>query len=148
MGLLKTYCNRNGTTRQIDGLVEEARGEIGGVAPQRTPRSPRPARAGKQLPAETERAIVAEYKAGQTMKQIAARHGIHRVTVSEVLDRTGTAKRPRGMNATQVSLAAKLYESGESLATVGAQLGFNATTVRIALMGVGVRMRDPHGRLR
>lgn len=127
MGLLKTYCNRNGTTRQIDGLVEEARGHIGGVAPQRTPRSPRPARAGKQLPAEAERAIVAEYKAGQTMKQIATRHGIHRVTVSEVLDRAGTAKRPRGMDATQVSLAAKLYESGESLATVGPS---SASTLR------------------
>lgn len=89
-----------------------------------------------------------EYQAGHLMKQIAAQHSIHRVTVSEVLDRTGTAKRPRGMNATQVSLAAKLYESGESLATVRAKLGFNATTVRIALMGVGVRMRDPHGLLR
>lgn len=82
------------------------------------------------------------------MKEIAARHSIHRVTVSEVLDRTGTLKRPRGMNATQVSLAVRLYGSGQSLATVGAQLGFNATTVRTALLGVGVRMRDPHGRLR
>jgi hypothetical protein len=42
------------------------------------------------------------------MKEIAARHSIHRVTVSEVLDRIGTLKRPRGMNATQVSLAARL----------------------------------------
>lgn len=82
------------------------------------------------------------------MKQIAARHGIHRVTVSEVLDRTGTSKQPRSMNATQISLATRLYESGESLATVGAKLGFNATTVRTALINIGVRMRDPHGHLR
>lgn len=91
---------------------------------------------------------MAGYQAGQTMKQIATRHSIHRVTVSEVLNRSGTAKRPRGMSSTQVSLAAKLYESGESLATVGAKLGFNATTVRTALMSIGVQMRDPHGRLR
>ncbi|WP_159622039.1 hypothetical protein [Ruania rhizosphaerae] len=82
------------------------------------------------------------------MKQIAARHGIHRVTVSEVLNRSDTAKRPRGMNSTQVSLAAKLYESGESLATVGAKFGFNAATVRTALMSIDVQMRDPHGRER
>lgn len=82
------------------------------------------------------------------MKEIAARHSIHRVTVSEVLERTGTAKRPRDMNSTQVSLAARLYESVESLATVGAKLGFNATTVRTSLMGTGIRMRDSHGRLR
>ena len=109
---------------------------------------PRSARAWKSLPAETERSIVAEYQGGHTMKEIAARHGLHRVMVGEVLDRTGTAKRPRGMNATQVSLPARLDESGESLAFFGAQLGFNVTTVRIALMGVDARMRDPHGRLR
>lgn len=91
---------------------------------------------------------MAEYQAGQTMKEIAARHDVHRVTVSEVLDRSGAAKRPRGMNSTQVSLAARLYESGESLAAVGAKLGFNATTVRTAFINIGVQMRDSHGRLR
>lgn len=32
------------------------------------------------------------------MKQIAARHDIHRITVSEVLTRTGTSKRQKGMS--------------------------------------------------
>ncbi|GAB2531690.1 hypothetical protein GCM10027268_00360 [Brachybacterium huguangmaarense] len=56
---------------------------------------------------------MAEYRAGRTMKEIAAHHSIHRVTVSEVLDHTIAAKRPRGMNTTQVSLATRLYEQGE-----------------------------------
>lgn len=87
-----------------------------------------------------------EYQAGHMMKEIAARHGIHRVTVSEVLDRTGTAKRPKGMSQSQVDMAARLYESGLSLVSVGAQLGFNATTVRTMLLRRGITTRDSHGR--
>ena len=93
-----------------------------------------------------ERAIVAEYKAGQTMKQIAARHNIRRVTVSEVLDRTDTTKRPKGMSPSQVDIAARLYESGLSLARVGAQLGFDAATIRTMLLRNGIGTRDSHGR--
>lgn len=119
VGLLRTYCNRNDTTRQIDGLVAEARSQTGVAPPRRAPHPPRSARTGKKLPDETEWAIVAEYKAGQTMKQIAARHHIHRVTVSEVLDRTGTTKRPKGMSPSQVDIAVRLYESGLSLPDFG-----------------------------
>lgn len=85
-------------------------------------------------------------KRGQTMKEIAARHGIHRVTVSEILNRTGTAKRPQGMNTTQAKRAARLSESGLSLANIGAQLGFNATTIRAVLLRPGVTTRDSNGR--
>lgn len=82
------------------------------------------------------------------MKQIAARHDIHRTTVSEVLTRTGTSKRPKGMSQVQVDTAARLYESGTSLANVGAQIGFDASTIRTMLLRRGVRTRDSHGRER
>lgn len=146
MELLRTYCNQNETVRRLDGLVAEGRCQINGAAPRRVPQPPRSARKGKHLPAETERAIVTEYRAGQTMKAIAAKHGIHRVTVSEVLDRTGTAKRSKGMSPSQVDMAARLYESGLSLASVGAQLNFDATTIRTMLIRSGIAMRDSHGR--
>lgn len=42
------------------------------------------------------------------MKAIAALQGIHRVTVSQVLERTGTAKRTHSMNPSQVDTAARL----------------------------------------
>ena len=45
------------------------------------------------------------------MKQIAARHHIHRVTVSEVLNRTGTTKRPKGMSPSQVDIAGSSVKS-------------------------------------
>ena len=79
------------------------------------------------------------------MKEIAVRHRIHRVTVSEVLERTGTTKRQKGMSDDQVAVAAKMYESGLSLAIVGKQLGFNATTIRTTLLRYGLIMRDSHG---
>ncbi|MBK0419137.1 hypothetical protein JD276_08830 [Leucobacter sp. CSA1] len=82
------------------------------------------------------------------MNQIAEKYGIHRVTVSIVLGRNGTSKRPKGLNDHQKARAVELYESGLSLATVGKQLGFNATTIRAALLKQGVSMRDPHGRAR
>ncbi|WP_454295337.1 hypothetical protein [Salana multivorans] len=40
------------------------------------------------------------------------------------------------------------YEQGESLARVGAKVGFNASTVRTNLLRAGVALRDPHGRER
>ena len=98
--------------------------------PHRIPRARRSERTEKKLPAKTRWANVAEYKAGQTMKQIAARHHIHRVTVSEVLNRTGTTKRPKGMSPSQVDIVVRLYESGLSLASVGTQLKFDAVTIR------------------
>ncbi|MCS4275148.1 lambda repressor-like predicted transcriptional regulator [Mycetocola sp. BIGb0189] len=89
-----------------------------------------------------------EYQAGQTLKATAAKHGIHRVTVGQVLDRTGTAKRPKGMSPGQVDMTARLYDSGLSLADVGAQLGFDAVTIRTMLLQRGVKTRDSHGRRR
>lgn len=80
------------------------------------------------------------------MKEIAAAHGIHRVTVSQVLERTGTAKWPHSVTPSQVDTAARLYEEGLSLANIGSQLGFTATTIRGVLLRRGVATRDSHGR--
>nr|WP_254910480.1 sigma factor-like helix-turn-helix DNA-binding protein [Gulosibacter sp. 10] len=40
------------------------------------------------------------------------------------------------------------YDQGESLARVGARLGFSGGTVRTHLIRAGVRLRDSHGRAR
>ncbi len=40
------------------------------------------------------------------------------------------------------------YEQGESLATVGERMGFNASSVRVALIAAGVKLRDTNGRVR
>lgn len=148
MGLLKTYCNRESTTCQLDVLVAAARRQRSESSLPLSVRTPRAPRKPKKLPADTERAIIDAYRAGQTMKQIAAEHHIHRTTVSEVLERTDTARRPKGMNSTQRTRAIHLYKSGESLATIGTKLGFHATTIRTMLLQRGVTTRDSHGRPR
>lgn len=50
------------------------------------------------------------------------------------------------MSSSQVDIAVRLYDEGLSLANIGSQLGFNATTIRAVLLRRGVATRDPHGR--
>ena len=40
------------------------------------------------------------------------------------------------------------YKQGESLARVGAWMGFKTSTVRLQLLREGVALRDPNGRER
>lgn len=96
-------------------------------------------------PAETER-LVAGYLDGLTVYQLADQFAIHRATVSLLLERQGVPRRNRPLSPDQVKRAGVLYAAGQSLATVGGQLGCHASTIYTALRKVGVVMRDPHGR--
>lgn len=80
------------------------------------------------------------------MKVVAAKHGIHRVTVSKVLDRAGAEKRPKGMRPNRVDIATPFYKFGLSLASLEAQLGFDATTIRTKFRRRSITMRDSHRR--
>jgi lambda repressor-like predicted transcriptional regulator len=82
------------------------------------------------------------------MKALAAELKVHRTTIRTVLDRHGIAPRDIQMSDADVARAAVLYESGQSLAVIGTQLGFNPQTISNRLRQVGVAMRDPHGRIR
>jgi site-specific DNA recombinase len=92
--------------------------------------------------------LLAGYKAGATVYQLAERFGIHRETVSLLLERERIPRRNRPLSPVQIEQARELYATGQSLAKVGGQLGCDANTVRIALVRVGVRMRDCRGRER
>jgi hypothetical protein len=73
---------------------------------------------------------------------------IHRATVSLLLERQRVPRRKRSLCPALIEQARVLYATGQSLAKVGRQLGCDANTVRLALVKVGVRMRDCHGRER
>ena len=146
--LLRTYCNRNETTRQVDGLVAEARGQIGSTALKRSSQPPRAARLGKKLPADIEEKILEGYRAGRTVYEIAGEHGIHRVTASVVLKRAGVTMRRNPPSEEQVKEMIRLYNQGLSLQKIGDRLGFDASTVLNKLRSRGVRTRDSHGRIR
>ncbi|WP_175955261.1 hypothetical protein [Schaalia sp. Marseille-Q2122] len=50
------------------------------------------------------------------------------------------------MSPNQVGIVVRLNESGLSLASIGAQLKFDAVTIRTMLLRRGVKTRDSHGR--
>jgi len=89
--------------------------------------------------------LVASYRAGATVYELSAQFGMHRHTVSEVLERRGVSRRYQRLSLEQVDLACTLYESGHSLIKVGEQLGRKAETVRQALMKAGVEIKPRNG---
>jgi DNA-binding CsgD family transcriptional regulator len=100
----------------------------------------------RRLSSESSLELAAAYQAGATLLELADRFGIARKTVLAHLDRQGVPRRHLpGMSVDQVGIAAKLYESGMSLATVGKQLGFSPNTVRQNLIVAGVKVRPKPG---
>lgn len=90
--------------------------------------------------------LVDAYRAGATVYELAARFGIHRVTVSAHLHRQGVTVRRQGLDDEGVAHAIRLYEDGWSLTRIGGRLDVDPTTVWTALKAQGVTMRDTHGR--
>ena len=90
-------------------------------------------------------ALVADYQDGSTVYDLAAKYHVNRDTVSRILKRRGVIMRRRSPNTAEIDEAGKLYDSGSSLAKVGAQLGFDNTTICHALHKAGVPMRPRRG---
>ncbi|QXB43467.1 helix-turn-helix domain-containing protein [Jonesia denitrificans] len=99
------------------------------------------------LPIEQQLEVVELYKAGVSVKEIAERFHIHRATVSEICKRRCVPPRneSRGLTREQVQGAALRYVQGASLATVAKEFGSTPTTIRTALMAVGIEMRPARG---
>lgn len=92
--------------------------------------------------------LIAAYKAGSTVYQLAERWGCHRTTVSQCLKSHGVRMRRVPPSEKQLDDAARLYESGLSLARVGREVGCHPDTLWSHLRQRGVAMRDPHDRRR
>ncbi len=82
------------------------------------------------------------------MKELAVQFQVHRTTISKHLTKLGVETREVRIGPEQIDEARRLYESGLSLAAVGGQLGFEARTIHLHLLELGVMMRDTHGRPR
>jgi lambda repressor-like predicted transcriptional regulator len=108
---------------------------------------PKPQQA-RQLDADRVTELITGYQAGATVYELAARFGIERRTVSNILHRHEVPMRRRGLSPDQVDTAIHLYKLGWSLARVGNHLNVNHTTVLAALRRRGIPTRDPHGRVR
>ncbi|GLY31508.1 hypothetical protein [Kineosporia sp. NBRC 101731] len=102
----------------------------------------------RRLNAEQVRVLVDGYQQGQTTYELAQQFGIHRVTVSQHLQRSGVAMRRQGLSDGALHEAARLYTSGESLARVADRFGVDSKTIWSGLTRMGLTMRDSHGRVR
>ncbi len=90
--------------------------------------------------------LVAAYQAGEPVRTIAARFGVHRGTVSECVRQAGVPAREPGLDADRRTRAAVLYESGLTLAQVADQVAAGVETVRTAVLAEGGTIR-PRGRV-
>jgi DNA-directed RNA polymerase specialized sigma24 family protein len=92
--------------------------------------------------------LVAGYKAGRTVYELADTLKISKTTVSKHLERQGVPRRMQSLNQEQVDKAIEMYGRGLSLAKIAPTLGCDPGTVRLALINAGVRTRDTQGRER
>jgi hypothetical protein len=92
--------------------------------------------------------LVAAYRSGATVRQLAGQFGIHRVTVGRHLAARGIDTHPPALHPDDIPAAADLYRAGWSLARIAEKFDTTDDSVRRRLLEVGVRMRDPQGRER
>jgi transposase-like protein len=89
--------------------------------------------------------MVAAYQTGATTRQLAARFGVYRMTISKLLRDRGVNLSEPAIKLDDVKEAAQLYESGWSLLRLAERYDVGQTTIRRHLATVGVVFR-PRGR--
>jgi transposase len=89
--------------------------------------------------------VVADYERGDAVKDIAARYGIHRATVTEILGRAEVPTRRYGLPELVRRQAARLYMQGLGIRAVADRLGISYEGARAGIVGYGVALR-PSGR--
>jgi hypothetical protein len=105
-------------------------------------------RRARQLGTDQIQQLIAGYRSGATVYELAKRLRIERRTVSAILHRNGVPMRRCGLSDAQVEDATRLYDQGWSLARIGKRMDVTADTVRKRLLERGVTMRGTQGRPR
>lgn len=78
------------------------------------------------------------YRGGEILRTIAKDLGVSRERLSSHLRERGVRLRREKPTPALVLEMCRRYEQGESLARVGARLGFNPSSVRVTLLAAGV----------
>ena len=150
--LLRRYSNldtfQNAVHILAKSLVRSHDGsfQVPSPRPQTTP--PQPFKLTQRLKSDVVEQIVTRYKAGEPSTAIATTFNISKGSVIRLLRNAGVTIRNQPLTSDQITEAAQLYASGQSLAEVGAHLGVDASTVHKALKKADVQLRDTHGRER
>jgi lambda repressor-like predicted transcriptional regulator len=143
VGVLRSYCNHNLATRQLNELIESVRDSTP------TDRSGRriPSKANPKLALDQVKDLIAFYQQGDSLLQLSRRFGIHRGTAKEHLRRAGIEIRPGNvarLSDEDKNEIARLYEAGLSIHRLALRFGVTDNPVHNALRERGVRMRSPN----
>lgn len=152
VGLPGRFSNSRPALRTLISRV--LRGSEGRASLSRTPErhdtrgrvAINPAKSQTRLTPAKRAELVAAYQAGEPVRAIAARFGVHRGTVSEFVRQAGVPARERGLDAAGRARASALYDSGLTLAQVADGVGSSVETVRAAVLAEGGTIR-PKGRV-
>lgn len=104
-----------------------------------------PAKSQTRLTPERRLELVADYEAGNPVRTIAAKYGVHRGTIPTLVLRSGGLLKTPGLNDEDRARAAALYIEGHTLHEVAERLGIDPKTVRNAVVAQGGNLR-PRGR--
>lgn len=86
--------------------------------------------------------LVDRYSAGETVKSLAAEHGLHHQTVRAVLVQAGALVRTRQRLAQcDIEEIVRLYEAGLTTTEIGEQFGVYASTIGRKLRKLGIELR-------
>jgi len=98
-----------------------------------------------RLRSEEVEELLNRYQAGAKIGELATIFGVHRDTVSEILDRQGVPRRQRGIPPELVEEVIAAYRGGSSLATIGGEMSVDPGTVALTLRKAGVQLRPRRG---
>jgi lambda repressor-like predicted transcriptional regulator len=99
----------------------------------------------RRLSARESEELCGAYQSGKTIRELTVQFGIHKTTLTAVLERAGIDRRIRTISADEVAQAASLYNEGLSTAVIGARLGFSPETIRSNLRRQGMDIRPRRG---
>ncbi|HUD05483.1 MAG TPA: recombinase zinc beta ribbon domain-containing protein [Candidatus Saccharimonadales bacterium] len=137
--VLGRYSNLRDQGERVQTLLQ--------IVPEGTPevnlRTPRQVQ--RRLSPDQTTKLIASYEAGETVKELARRHNLHRETVSKILTRHDITRRPKGIPTERIAEVIADYESGLSLATIGGKLSVEPATVTLALRRAGIELRPRRG---
>jgi lambda repressor-like predicted transcriptional regulator len=138
--LVHAYSNPKAGLEILPKLLVKA------TSTRRPPERPTSRQAQVRLDPYEANAVAAAYRNGETIKELAGRYGIHRVTAASMLRRLGVERRRAGLSDEQADEASRLYPEGWSLARLAGRYGVDDMTMRRSLLLAGVVMRSPHVR--
>ncbi len=142
VGVIEVYAHPTKGVQRLLKLAQEwADQPLTGPTPP-----PTSCRIAYQLQATEIDDLVVQYKAGATVRQLAAKFGVHRATVGKHLEARGVDTRQPLLSPEAVKEAAGQYQAGAILEDLATRYHVSDTTIRRYLLLGGVKLR-PRGRI-